>query len=245
MRPSYKALLSALATVVFLCSVSYPATQQRQLVSLPSSFAILAMDELTGDYGVAAASHAPLIGMNLEFLDPGAGGVVILGGPALEINERTLIALRDGLSPDRAIAVGLYGDEDREKRQVLAVSSGGAAAFSGEDLEGHAAHLTGEHHVAAGHRLASEEVLEAMGNAFAEADAPLADRLLLALQAGRDAGGEKDGARSAALLVVGPGARLATRNRLVDLRIDFVPGDAVSELVDLRARIDSVYGIVK
>ena len=173
MRPSHKALIRTLATVVLLCWVSSSAPQQRQVAKTPNSYAILAMDELTGDYGVAAASHAPLIGMNLEFLDPGAGGVVILGGPALDVNQRTLIALRDGLTPDRAIAVGLYGDEDRERRQIMAVSPGGAAAFSGEDLEGHAAHMTGAHYVAAGHRLSlvldTEDPLDLDGNAYGAA----------------------------------------------------------------------------
>ncbi|UCF18775.1 MAG: DUF1028 domain-containing protein [Gemmatimonadota bacterium] len=247
MRPWPTTPAQRLATTLLLCPISTAALQQPQSAASPTvaSYSILARDELTGEYGVAAASHAPLIGVNLEFLDPKTGGVVILGGPNIEANQKVLLALQDGLPPDRAIAVGLYGDEGREERQVLAISPRGAAAFSGDRLAGHAGHLTGEHFVAAGHRLAEEEVLQAMEKSFLETDAPLRDRLLLALEAGRDAGGEKDGAHSAALLVVGPGASFATRDRLVDLRIDFVPGDAVAALVNLRARIDSVYGVVK
>ena len=98
----------------------------------PASFAILARDHLTGEYGVAAASNAPLIGMNLEFLDPDAGGVVVLGGPFPELNDKVLIALRDGLSPGRAIAVGLAADLDKESRQVLAIAPEGVAAFTGD-----------------------------------------------------------------------------------------------------------------
>ncbi len=84
-----------------------------------------------------------------------------------------------------------------------------------------------------------------MEESFAESDGPLADRLLDALLAGHEAGGEKGGEHSAAVLVVGPAARFATRARLVDLRIDFVPEDAVSALIDLRARVDSVYEVVR
>jgi uncharacterized Ntn-hydrolase superfamily protein len=209
----------------------------------PASYSILGHDPLTGEFGVAAASNAPLIGVNLEFFDPEAGGVVVHGGPFLEINRRALTALREGVTPGVAIQVGLVGVEDREERQVLALGPTGAAAFTGEDLEGAAAQSIGELSVAAGYRLASDEVPEKMREAFESTDASLADRLLLALQAGRDAGGEKDGARSAALLVVGPGARHATRGRLVDVRIDFDPGDAVAALDSLKARVDSVYGI--
>ncbi len=213
--------------------------------ALPSSYAVLARDPLTGEYGVAATSHAPLIGINLEFLAADVGGVVVLGGPYLQLNETTLTALREGLAPDRAIAVGLAVDPDPESRQVLALSAAGAAAFSGKKLRKQVGHQTGEFFVAAGHQLENEAVIEAMAQAFASAEGPLTDRLLEALVAGREAGGEKDGEHSAALLIVGPRAQFATRDRLVDLRIDYVPDDAVSALVDLRARVDSVYEVFR
>lgn len=211
----------------------------------PSSYAVLARDPLTGEYGVAAASHAPLIGINLEFLAAEVGGVVVLGGPYLQLNETVLTALQEGLAPDRAIAVGLAADPDRERRQVLALSPAGAAAFSGKQLTTQVNHQTEEYFVAAGHQLEDEAVVPAMAEAFSGAEGRLADRLLVALVAGRDAGGEKDGERSAALLVVGPGAQFATRDRIVDLRIDYVPDDAVLALTDLRARVDSVYKVLK
>ncbi len=234
------ALAPALASVAVDCAGPAPLTR-----TPANSYAILARDPLTGEYGVAAASHAPLVGMNLEFIEPEVGGVVALGGPHLELNEKVLIALRDGLPPDRAIAVGLAADPDREARQVLALSPTGTAVFSGKKLERHAAHETGDGFAAAGNRLAGKEVIAAMKESFVSSDGPLADRLLAALAAGRDAGGERNGEHSAALLVVGPGARFATRDRLADLRIDFVAEDAVGALLVLRARVDSVYGVVR
>lgn len=211
----------------------------------PTTYSILGRDPLTGDYGVASASNAPLIGVNLDFLEAEVGGVVVHGGPHLEINRRVLTALRDSLPPGRAIAVGLVGDHDRETRQVLAISHLGAAAFTGKKLQKVAAQAIGDESVSAGYRLKDDDVVKAMQASFDSTDGPLGDRLLAALEAGRDAGGEKGGAHSAALLVVGPGARFATRDRKVDLRIDFVPGDAVAALDTLKARIDSVYGIEK
>ena len=209
----------------------------------PASYAILARDPLTGEYGVAAASHAPLIGMNLDFLDKDAGGVVVLGGPYLETNEKVLLALREGLSPAKAVPVGLYTDPDQEQRQILAISEQGTAAFTGKNLDKQAADKVGDFHVVAGHRLANKDVIPAMEEAFLALDGPLKDRLFAALQAGHDAGGEKDGARSAAIVIVGPGARFATRDRRMDLRIDFVSGDAVAALAQLHAQIDSVYQV--
>ena len=208
-----------------------------------ASYSILAYDPLTGEYGVAAASHAPLIGMNLEFFDPEAGAVVVHGGPFLQINERTLIALRDGLDPIRALRVGLLGAGDVENLQVLAVSPTGAAAFTQKRAAKHAADAVGDGFVVAGLRLANKNVVPAMKESFESSDGPLADRLLDALKAGTEAGGEEGGARSAALLVVGAGAHFATRGRLLDLRIDFVEGDAVAALERLRAQVDSVYQV--
>jgi uncharacterized Ntn-hydrolase superfamily protein len=240
-----KATLYATAALALGLAASPGQQPEPQSPPHPASFAILAHDHLTGEYGVAAASNAPLIGLNLDFLDPDVGGAVVLGGPFIEINETVLIALHEGLAPGTAIAVGLAADVDRESRQVLAITPEGAAAFTGDELEGHAAHKTGEHFVIAGHRLANADVLLSLEEAFETTDGPLTDRLLTALEAGRDAGGEEDGSHSAALIVVGPGARYATRDRLVDLRIDFVPGDAVAALAELRAQVDSVYGIVR
>ena len=235
------ALLFAVAFLPLLPVQTHRQDSPGSRHAASASYAVLARDPLTGEFGVAAASHAPLIGINLEFLAADVGGVVVLGGPYLYLNETILTALREGLAPDRAIAVGLAADPDRERRQVLALSPAGAAAFSGKQLGKRIGHQTGQHFVAAGHQLEDDAVVQAMAEAFSGAQGPLADRLLVALVAGRDAGGEKDGEHSAALLVVGPGAEFATRDRLVDLRIDYVPNDAVSALVDLRARVDSVY----
>ncbi len=219
-----------------------PATVQ----TATSSYSILGYDPITGEFGVASASEAPLIGMNLEFLDLEAGGVLVHGGPHLEISERVMAALEEELPPDRAIQVGLFIDTDKENLQILAISQHGAAAFTGKKLEKHAADEVGDVYVAAGQRIPNPDIINAMAAHFQTSDGPLGSRLLGALRAGRNASGEKGGegdVHSAALLVVSPRARFATRNRLIDLRIDFVSGDAVAALEALQAQVDSVYGI--
>lgn len=225
-----------------------PATVQ----TATSSYSILGYDPITGEFGVASASEAPLIGMNLEFLDLEAGGVLVHGGPHLEISERVMAALEEELPPDRAIQVGLFIDTDKENLQILAISQHGAAAFTGKKLEKHAADEVGDVYVAAGQRIPNPDIINAMAAHFQTSDGPLGSRLLGALRAGRNASGEEGeeggeggegDVHSAALLVVSPRARFATRNRLIDLRIDFVSGDAVAALEALQAQVDSVYGI--
>ncbi len=239
--PGYAAL--AAFAVLSLATLSATELQRASSRTATTSVSILGHDPLTGEFGVAAASEAPLIGMNLEFFDVKAGGAVIHGGPHLEAGERILIALQEGLEPGRAIAVGLAGDFDRESRQALAISPAGAAAFTGEKLEKSSAQNIGDTFVAGGQAIPSPEIIDSMTAAFEGFDGSLADRLMGALKAGRDAWGADSVLHSAALLVVGPGARFATRDRRVDLRIDFTEGDAVAALETLRAQVDSVYGV--
>ena len=224
------ALTLAVAATALMSAAAFAALHQSspQTATRSASYAILGRDPLTGELGVAAASYAPLIGMNLEYLDYELGGVIVLGGPFLEINEKTLAGIESGLLPGRAITIGLYGDEDRENRQVMALSPYGAAAFTGDKLEGYAGDKVGDGFVIAGHRLAGSAVVMAMEESFATSGGRLADRLL---------------AHSAALLVVGPGAIFATRDRLVDLRVDYVPGDAVWALAQTQQQIDSIYEV--
>lgn len=180
--------------------------------------------------------------MNIDNLDLDAGGVLIHGGPHLNVARTILTALRDDLVPGRAIAVGLAIDDEKEARQLLAISQRGAAAFTGEMLDPVSVQRVGDNYVAAGQRLPTADIIDAMADAFENSGGPLRDRLLGALHAGRQAS-EEGGLHSAALLVISPRARFATRHRLVDLRVDFVDGDAVAALEILRFKIDSIYEI--
>ena len=102
-------------------------------------------------------------------------------------------------------------------RQVHAIGAAGApAAHTGEacvDWCGHALH---EHFSVAGNMLAGPQVLAATAEAFTRgAGRPLAERLLAALAAGEDAGGDKRGKQSAALRIQGDEDRPE-----LDLRVD-------------------------
>jgi uncharacterized Ntn-hydrolase superfamily protein len=82
--------------------------------------------------------------------------------------------------------------------------------------------------------LASEDVLPAMAETFGSAQGDLAERLLDALTAGQDAGGDLRGRQSAALLVVsGSPADEEDDGVRTDLRVDD-SGDPVAQLRMLR-----------
>ena len=118
-------------------------------------------------------------------------------------------------------------------RQLTAVDVFGcAAAFSGEHTLGRHGDLTAAGCAAAGNLLADDSVPAAMAEAFAaDPAADLGDRLVAALAAGRDAGGEEGPVHSAGMLVCDAVAWPVT-----DLRADWTEGDPVAELADLWAR---------
>jgi uncharacterized Ntn-hydrolase superfamily protein len=83
----------------------------------------------------------------------------------------------------------------------------------------------GEHAAAAGNLLAHEEVPAAMIATFEASQGHLAVRLLRALRAGADRGGEAGPIHSAGLLVV-----REVSWPIIDLRVDWRDEDPVSEL---------------
>jgi uncharacterized Ntn-hydrolase superfamily protein len=94
---------------------------------------------------------------------------------------------------------------------------GAAAAFTGAECTISKGELTAHGVVACGNGLANDRVVGAMLAAFQAApDRSLAERLILGLEAGLEAGGEAYPLRSAALKVARPGVPLLP----IDLRVD-------------------------
>jgi uncharacterized Ntn-hydrolase superfamily protein len=113
--------------------------------------------------------------------------------------------------------------------------SGEVLALTGSKARPWAGHKVGDGFVVLGNVLAGPQVVEAMARAFAaDASLPLAERLLRALEAGRDAGGQKtsDGhhydERAVLLRVIGDGPERREVTTL-DLRVD-MHANAVGEM---------------
>jgi len=148
-----------------------------------------------------------------------------------------LSLLEEGYPPRKAVEAVLSVDPEREHRQIGVVNAKGEAyAFTGKECLPCAGHLVGDGYPVQGDILAKEEVLEAMARAYEAAKGELVDRLLAALKAGDDAGGDRRGKQSAAIIVVrrcgGYGGCEEGVDKYVDLRVDDHP-DPVNELIRL------------
>jgi len=199
------------------------------------TFSIVVADPATGEVGCAVQSKYFAIGAVTPWVRAGVGAVATQAmGVVARNGERALAELAQNVDPARSLERTLAEDRDRESRQLGAVTADGrAAAFTGRDCVEWAGHLVERGFSVQGNMLANDAVLPAMRRAFIEAHAPLAERMMLALEAGQAAGGDRRGQQAAALVVEQLGAAANSRegtDRICDLRVD----DHSEPIVELR-----------
>ena len=198
------------------------------------TFSIVACDleaQPEPEWGIAVASKFLAVGSTVGYARAGVGAVATQALANVAYGPRGLELLESGGDATETIT-GLTGpDEGRADRQVGVVDAAGTAAtFTGEDCYEWAGGLTGDGFCCQGNILAGEAVITSMRDAFRKATGELAARLLAALDAGDEAGGDRRGRQSAALLVVRAQGGYGGGNDLaVDLRVDDHP-DPVPEL---------------
>jgi len=180
----------------------------------------VARDPHTKALGVAVSTAVPAVGSVVPHVEAGIGAVATQAHTNILYGIEGLKLLKAGFSPQEALEIMLQSDLDREKRQVIIIDGKGrTAAFTGSKNGEWKGHLEGKDCVAAGNMLTASLVVKAMIKTYEATKGKLAERLLKGLEAGQEAGGDKRGSMSAALLVAGEQWRSATRPTL-DLRVD-------------------------
>ena len=170
------------------------------------TFSIIARCARTGMFGIAIATRPMAIGAKCPFLKAGIGGLVVQANGDPRLGPFGLRLLESGYSAGKVLReiADSDGADNMRWRQIAVVDKDGrVAAHTGADNEDWKGHVVGDGFVALGNRLTSERTTTAMREAYERADGEdLAERLVRALEAGRDAGGQVAGQHSAALLVV-------------------------------------------
>ena len=187
-----------------------------------STFSIVGVDLEKGDWGVAVASKFIAVGALVPWAKAKVGAIATQAWANISFGPRGLEMLEKGLTAKQVLEKLLESDEQREYRQVGIVDhSGNVAAFTGSECYEWAGHITGDNFVALGNILAGQEVVEEMAKAFETTKGELVDKLLAALLAGDEAGGDRRGKQSAAIIVVREkGGYGGFTDRYVDLRVD-------------------------
>ncbi len=200
------------------------------------TFSIVARSADGESWGVAVASKFLAVGAAVPAAVAQVGAVATQADANVAYKGLALAHLDEGATASVAVQRLVEEDPGREHRQVGIVDvDGGAATHTGHECLDWAGGLTGAGYAIQGNVLTGPEVVEAMLAAWEDspADAPLARRLLEALTAGDEAGGDRRGRQSAALLVVSEGAGYGGNDDIaVDLRVDDHPAP-LTELVRL------------
>lgn len=203
------------------------------------TFSVVARDAKSGDFGVATATAAPCVGAFLPFAMERVGAIATQAWVNVNLGCQGLELMRSGLGVKTALESLLSEDHGRARRQVIGIDPKTTFGFTGEECGEAKGHILGDDFAVAGNILADEKVLEAMSSAFKKSKGDLSHRLLLVLEAGQDAGGDRRGKLSAALLIASSKPRLYH-----DLRVDMSehPVRGLRRLFEKCERIQEEFG---
>ena len=186
------------------------------------TYSIVARDGESGEIGVAVQSRAFRSGGAVPAAMPGVGAVASQAFGERSYGPLGLELMRHGKTPEQALAALVAADPLAPSRQVAMLSADGAAAVhTGAECIAAAGHAVGEGVTAQANCVDSPRVWESMLEAFADAEGPLARRLLEALDAAEEAGGDWRGRQAAGVLVVP--AHGPAWETVCDLRVDDHP----------------------
>lgn len=192
---------------------------------LVHTFSIVARDEKTGEMAVGVQSHWFAVGISVPWIEAGVGAVATQSFVDKSYGPKALALLKQGLTPQQALDRLTKADAGKDVRQVAIIDSkGNVAAHTGKNCIQFAKHITGYNFSVQSNMMLGNQVCEYMANSFKQTvGKPLAERVLLALEAAQQAGGDIRGMQAAAIVVV-PGKKMELwNNKSVDLRVDDSP----------------------
>jgi len=187
-----------------------------------ATFSIVAYDPDTKELGVAVQSKFIAVGSVVPWAKAGVGAVATQSYANTTYGPKALDLMSQGVEPERVMSLLTDIDRKAADRQVgLVDAKGRSATFTGDQCNAWAGGIKGENFACQGNILAGEDVVKNMAKSFRESKGDLGERLIAALEAGQDAGGDRRGMQSAALLIVRDGWGYGGFNdRYRDLRVD-------------------------
>ncbi|MEM1270335.1 MAG: DUF1028 domain-containing protein [Bacteroidota bacterium] len=231
-----------LALSLLLPALQVFAQGQPPADELVSTFSIVGYDAETGDLGIAVQSKFPNVRPIVPWLEAGVGAVATQSFAELDYGMQGLELMEEGATAEEALRIVMRGDSNTEWRQVGIVDAyGNAVSWTGADCfawaggrvgqqDSTGAHtapavaeagqiITGKGYTVQGNILVSAETVDAMAHAYESTEGPLAEKLLAALIAGGEAGGDQRGEQSAALVVVREDAGYDGLDNYIDISV--------------------------
>lgn len=227
-------MVKALLVLTLAGCAAAPATDS----PVVATYSIVAYDPETRELGIAVQSKFIAVGSVVPWAKAGVGAIATQSYANTTYGPKGLELLAKGEKPEDVVTKLLEGDKGPPQgpqlgfqgldllpfhhRQVGIVDAKGrSATWTGKQCHAWAGGITGPNFACQGNLLAGEDVVKNMAKSFQESKGDLGQRLLAALQAGQDAGGDRRGMQSAALLIVREGWGYGGFNdRYRDLRVD-------------------------
>ncbi len=187
-----------------------------------STFSIVAYDPENEEYGVGVQSKFLAVGALVPFVHSQYGAIATQAKTNANYGIDGIGLLKKGLNAKEVLTELINNDDCRESRQIGVVDGLGlSCAFTGKSCLPWAGHKTGKNYSCQGNVLLGEIVIKEMAKAFERADGDLADRIVSALLAAQNAGGDRRGKQSASLLVKKKrDGLLGETDSYIDLRVD-------------------------
>jgi uncharacterized Ntn-hydrolase superfamily protein len=218
--------------------------QKKTKFPFAHTFSIIACDPQAGEMGVAVQSHWFSVGSIVTWAEAGVGVIATQAMANVGYGPVGLQYLRDGYSSKVTLAKLLSQDDHAQIRQVAILDvNDNIAAHTGTQCIAEAGHRIGENYSTQANMMHKNTVWDAMADTFETQTGTLADRMLHALEAGQQAGGDVRGQQSAAMLIV----KMEKMENpwdgvLCDLRVEDHP-DPINELQRL-IRIQHAYQLM-
>jgi uncharacterized Ntn-hydrolase superfamily protein len=202
------------------------------------TYSIVARDHHTGQIGVAVQSHYFSVGSTVPWAEAGVGAVATQAFANRDYGPQGLTLMRQGRNAAQALEILLQQDEEREIRQVALVDArGNVAVHTGSKCISSAGHATGDHFSVQANMMVDDSVWSVMKHAYERAEGDLANRMIAALEAAQEAGGDIRGQQAAAILIVsGEQQQQSWHGRVFDLRVEDHPRpvEELKRLVSIR-----------
>ncbi|MBL8006235.1 MAG: DUF1028 domain-containing protein [Ignavibacteria bacterium] len=190
--------------------------------NLAHTYSIVARDPVTGEMGVAVQSHWFSVGSIVSWGEAGVGVVATQSFVNPSFGIRGLDLLKAGKSPQEAVDELISSDEGRDVRQLAILDSKGrSASYTGSKCIPEAGNIAKENYSVQANLMLSSNVWPAMSETFENSTGPLAERMIAALEAAQNAGGDIRGRQSASILIVkGESSGKVWEDRIMDLRVE-------------------------
>ena len=187
-----------------LCCVSIAFSQKTVFKNqLAATYSIVAKDPKTGNLGVAVQSNWFAVGSLVSWAEAGVGAIATQSFVNASFGPEGLKLLKQGKSAKETLDILIAKDSGRDFRQVAVIDiNGNTAVYTGKKCIEAAGNHNEKNFSVQANMMKKASVWPVMAKKYKEAKGVFADRLLQALEAAQNQGGDIRGKQSAAILIV-------------------------------------------